>query len=128
MIDIKNLYQEYVLRGGGRSLFIEGVLAESQLSAPSVDELLRELFIGKFINNIFREMCELASKNDFNENVDVINGLMFVQDIGAQALWKFHINIGEKFEHFVRSFDRLDVESERGRLDMEIKTNKSAYL
>jgi hypothetical protein len=46
----------------------------------------------------------------------ILEALMFLQEISAVALWKYHQNVGEKMELFVRDFDRLDVPSERVRL------------
>lgn len=52
---------------------------------------------------------------------------MFIQELGAKALWKYHIELDENIENFVRSFDRLDLESERKRLHQEIRINKLGF-
>jgi len=52
----------------------------------------------------------------FEESGEVLDGLEFVQNVGATALWKFNRSLDSEVESFVREFDRLDVIEERERL------------
>lgn len=85
-------------------------------------------FADDYFLKSYCDACISISHSPFNESSDAVNFLVFIQDIGAQALWKYHINIGEKLERFVRSFDRLDIEAERKRLHQEITANRFAFL
>lgn len=52
----------------------------------------------------------------FEESETVLDGLEFVQSVGATALWKFNCNLDAELKSFVRGFDRLDAIEERIRL------------
>lgn len=50
------------------------------------------------------------------ESEKVLDGLEFVQSVGATALWKFNCDLDPELKSFVREFDRLDAVEERVRL------------
>ena len=52
----------------------------------------------------------------FGESGDFLNAAVFLQDLVATAMWRYHCNVGADLERFTREFDRLDIESERRRL------------
>ncbi|MDX4956362.1 hypothetical protein [Delftia acidovorans] len=125
--EITRLYLEYSLGSGKKSVFVEESLADFCSNASSIDQLLQEFFDWEGVRDLFIEACGRISICDFGESADVINGLMFLQELGAKALWKYHIELDENIENFVRSFDRLDLESERKRLHQEIRINKLGF-
>ena len=68
---------------------------------------LEELYVGLLdeMNGIPYQQCG-----------EILDMLVFIQEISATALWKYHQNVGLVVESFVRDFDRLDVPFERVRL------------
>jgi hypothetical protein len=52
----------------------------------------------------------------YDQCVETIEALDFLQAVSARGLWKFNQDVGDLLESFVREFDRLDVPSERVRL------------
>ena len=125
--EITRLYLEYSLSSGEKSAFLEESLVDFSSNTSDVDQLLQEFFDWEGVRDLFIEACGRISICDFGESADVINGLMFIQELGAKALWKYHIELDENIENFVRSFDRLDLESERKRLHQEIRINKLGF-
>jgi len=65
---------------------------------------------------LFDKLLHAMRNVGYSECGDILDALEFVQLIGATALWKYHVSVGETLEKFVREFDRLDVPSERRRL------------
>ncbi|HYG05629.1 MAG TPA: hypothetical protein VD865_04365 [Stenotrophomonas sp.] len=98
---------------------------ESNGSAPGED-LLRnerleyeELFsplCESYVLDMFDRLMSEMKVSDFEASGAVLDGLDFLQRIGAKALWKFHCDLAPAIEGFVREFDRLDVAGERKRL------------
>ena len=75
----------------------------SQEHRPNVEQLYREL-LGE-MKGVPYQQCD-----------DILDALVFLQEISAIALWKYHQSLGAAMEAFVRDFDRLDVPDERIRL------------
>jgi hypothetical protein len=64
----------------------------------------------------------------FEGSEDILDGLEFIQNVGATALWKFNCDMASEMESFVREFDRLDVIGERERLYLLAKTKGDGFI
>jgi hypothetical protein len=69
-------------------------------------------YVLELLGKLMAEMKVLR----FEESGGVLDGLEFVQGVGATALWKYNCSLDLNIESFVREFDRLDVIDERKRL------------
>ncbi|MEX5573764.1 hypothetical protein Q1J52_12620 [Pseudomonas lijiangensis] len=99
--------------------YIDGELAFSEDFLRNEHEMYEELFSleckGHVLDLLEKLMAEMKVLR-FEESGDVLDGLEFVQNVGATALWKFNCSLDSEVESFVRGFDRLDVFEERERL------------
>jgi len=68
------------------------------------------------IESLYLKLLSEMKQVSYEEANEIIEALMFLQEVAATALWKYNCNIGEKMEFFVRNFDRLDVAGEKYRL------------
>lgn len=69
-----------------------------------------------YLHDLFGELLAELKLLRFEESEAVLDGLEFVQNVGATALWKFNCNLSPDMEDFVRGFDRLDTVEDRKRL------------
>lgn len=69
-----------------------------------------------YIMDLFHNLIIKMKHVEFEKAQEAIEGLVFIQIIGATALWKYNCAIDPELENFVRDFDRLDVQEERRRL------------
>ncbi|MEB0048718.1 MULTISPECIES: hypothetical protein [unclassified Pseudomonas] len=99
--------------------YIDGDLAFSEDFLRNEPAMYEELFSleckGYMLDLLEKLMTEMKVLR-FEESGEVLDGLEFVQNVGATALWKFNCNLSSEVESFVREFDRLDVVEERERL------------
>lgn len=68
------------------------------------------------VEELFRRTLREMHGIPISDSAEKILLLAFIQDLGAKGLWKFHLDIGDILDSFVREFDRLDVPSEQVRL------------
>lgn len=68
---------------------------------------------------MYRASISQLRLNVFQESIDTLNALMFLQEIVATALWKHNCQVGAELENFARTYDRLDTPSDRLRLHLE---------
>ncbi|KAA0978049.1 hypothetical protein [Pseudomonas sp. ANT_H12B] len=64
------------------------------------------------LKKLMTEMKELK----LEDSGEVLDGIEFIQNVGATALWKFKCDLTAELDSFVREYDRLDVAEERKRL------------
>ncbi|MDQ0653333.1 hypothetical protein [Pseudomonas cedrina] len=99
--------------------YVEGNLIYSEDFLRNEPIIYRDLFSGECIEYIYGLVVEFISEMrvlTFEESKEALDGLSFLQGVGATALWKFNCNLKLELESFVREFDRLDVVEERERL------------
>src|ERR1043165_3132848 len=68
------------------------------------------------LRRVYEETLNDMRGQSFEDCGEALRALDFVQFVAATALWKHHLAVGEPLEAFAKSFDRLDVPSERSRL------------
>ncbi|MEE4755471.1 hypothetical protein V2K79_25810 [Pseudomonas alliivorans] len=99
--------------------YIDGDLVFSEDFLRNEPEMYEELFSlkckGYVLGLLEKLMAEMKGLR-FEESERVLDGLEFVQNVGATALWKFNCNLDAELRSFVREFDRLDSVEERKRL------------
>lgn len=125
-IFIKAVYTLFLQRGGQASEFIEACINYTDDDAIVSDDDFRNesaIYEGLFSEECCDYLFGLYGRSmkrmkglGFKESVDILEGLVFIQVIGATALWRFNLELGFDLEEFVRGFDRLDVFEERERL------------
>lgn len=118
--DINKVYENYISQGGEKSLLVEKYINHIDIKFYKSEDLLQNLFGGNHIKLLFNEALRIISKENFENSIDAINCLKFIQDIGSMAMWKYNIKVDNDLEDFIRDFDRLDVEFERKRLYLKI--------
>lgn len=120
------IYMLFIRQEGQGSDFLERCIGYVAGDIIFSDDDLRnesfmygELFSSKCSGYIFdlfkRSMAEMKGLG-YEESKDILDGLDFIQRVGATALWKFNFSLSQDMERFVRDFDRLDVADERKRL------------
>ncbi|MFC5694167.1 hypothetical protein ACFPU0_01175 [Pseudomonas sp. GCM10022186] len=123
---VRIVYYLFLLRGGRRSSALEsyidytdGELEFSEDFARNEPGMYRELFSpeceGYFSDLLKRLISDMRGQERENSE-DILIGLEFIQNSGATALWRFHLEMRAELEEFVRDFDRLDAPEERDRL------------
>lgn len=123
---LSKIYFLFINRGGPKIGWMDQYFVEyNRINTISIDDERNE---PELYATIFSEECRskvellylrLLSEMKgipYEKSNGAIEALMFLQEVSAIASWKYHCNIGEKMELFVRDFDRLDVTSERHRL------------
>lgn len=88
-------------------------------SSMSDQEVYASIFSAKCrrdVEEIFTSALRAMQKKSITESTNEILLLTFMQDAGAMGLWKYHLDVGDILEPFVREFDRLDMRSEQFRL------------
>jgi hypothetical protein len=68
------------------------------------------------LDDLFTSLMREMKGRGFDESQDLIDALGSVQVIVTCAMWKHHLTVNRRLEHFARDFDRLDVNDERRRL------------
>ncbi|QXZ11958.1 hypothetical protein KVQ82_17930 [Pseudomonas sp. AO-1] len=99
--------------------YIDGELTFSEdflRNEPAMYEQLFSLECKGYVLDLLEKMMGKMKVLRFEESGEVLDGLEFVQNVGATALWKFNCNLDSEVESFVREFDRLDIVEERKRL------------
>lgn len=119
------IYEMSVVTGEARSQVLEQAIGEPHLELITIDDERNE---PEMYARLFGDQCRATVDTvrlsllrnmkglTFEQARDHIQGLSFLQLVGAKALWKYRQDVGVAVEEFVREFDRLDVESERVRL------------
>lgn len=125
-ITVKVLYFLFVYQKGRRISvlesyinYIDGELIFSEdflRNEPAMYEELFSLECKGYVLNLLEKLMAEMKVLKFEESGRVLDGLEFVQNVGATALWKFNCNLDSEVESFVKGFDRLDVVEERERL------------
>jgi hypothetical protein len=119
------IYRLYLDKGGKRSNWIESNLGYDPRKSLSVDDRRNEpetyeaAFSKEYqpiVERLYLQLMDEMKGLRSEQCTDALEALVSLQWIGSLALWKYHQNVGEKFEAFVREFDRLDVPGERLRL------------
>ncbi|ONH49675.1 hypothetical protein SAMN04490182_3512 [Pseudomonas cedrina] len=99
--------------------YVESDLIYSEDFLRNESIIYRDLFSEECIEYIYGLVVGLMNEMrtlTFEESKEALDGLSFLQGVGATALWKFNCNLKLELESFVREFDRLDVVEERERL------------
>ena len=120
------VYRAFVIRTGLRVAFIEQAISFWSDPQPlSEDEKRNEAEIytalfsdecRSYVEELYKKaMCDMRGL-PYASSRDILEGLAFLHEVVARALWKHHCLVGESLESFAREFDRLDVDSERERL------------
>lgn len=99
--------------------YIDGDLVFSEdflRNEPAMYEELFSLGCKGYVHDLLEKLMTGMKVLKFEESGEVLDGLEFVQNVGATALWRFNCDLDSEVESFVREFDRLDVVEERERL------------
>ena len=124
------IYRLFLHRGGRKINWMEQYLDDDAGDAPSPDDIRNESNAYEIIfaeehrpklEQIYMELLNKMTGIPYGQCEDMFEALAFLQEISATALWKYHQNVGQLVEEFVRDYDRLDVPSERIRLYEEAK-------
>ena len=125
-ITMQIIYFLFVSQGGRRLSvlescinYVDGTFVFSEDFLRNEPAMYEELFSleckGQVLVLLEKLMAEMKVLR-FEESGEVLDGLEFVQNVGATALWRFNCKLDSEVESFVREFDRLDVVEERERL------------
>jgi hypothetical protein len=68
------------------------------------------------VEKLYVDAIEEMRNLSYDQSNDILDWLMFIQDVVATAIWKYHCDVGQLLESFARQFDRLDLPVERQRL------------
>ena len=122
---LTKLYMMHLARQGRRSRFLDHYLLHEGYCQPTQDDywnegsMLENLDflsysgpVGLLLEVLYKQMTLKA----FDDSQDIIDGIMFVQNVIALALWKYRIDVCVELDVFARDFDRLDNLDERRRL------------
>lgn len=130
-INLRIIYFLFVCQEGRRLSVLEAcinyvdgdlVCSEDFLrNEPAMYEELFSLTCKDYVHGLLRELMAEMKVLKFEESGGALDGLEFVQNVGAKALWKFNCDLDSEVESFVREFDRLDVDGERKRLYLWVK-------
>ncbi|MGQ0595704.1 hypothetical protein [Aquabacterium sp.] len=93
-----------------------------------IDAAYSDLFngVGRVeVEGLYDELRGALIGKSFEQCADILDGLSFLQELVAMALWKYQVDVGERLEGFARNFDRLDVQDERRRLHQEAQLGLS---
>jgi hypothetical protein len=99
--------------------YIDGDLVFSEDFLRNEPAMYEELFSLKckgYVLGLLEKLMAEMKGLTFEESERVLDGLEFVQNVGATAMWKFNCNLDAELRSFVREFDRLDSVEERKRL------------
>ena len=120
------LYELFVQRTGLRAQFIERCFDRPPEPALLSEDAKRNesstygaMFCGEcrsFLEKLYSDALKELSGLAWDRCEDVLNGLAFIQEVAATALWKYRCDVGPTLESFAREFDRLDLPAERHRL------------
>ncbi len=120
------IYKLSIERTGLRIAFIERYLATSiDLVNVSEDDrrnlshIYKTLFSAdchSYFEKLYSDAMKEMGLLSYDQSDEILNGLMFIQETIATALWKYHCDVNQSLESFARQFDRLDLPAERKRL------------
>ncbi|MFS2067273.1 hypothetical protein ACEN9D_00730 [Pseudomonas sp. CT11-2] len=99
--------------------YIDGSFVFSEDFVRNEPAMYQELFSSEcngYVLNLLKNLMAEMKVLTFEGSEDILDGLEFIQNVGATALWKFNCDMASEMESFVREFDRLDVIGERERL------------
>lgn len=119
-------YQKFVTRTSSRIPKLEQYMRAHDIALDDFsDESINDLDLCHAIfspdcrcelENIFRTSLNEIQTASFSGSEDDVLLLVFIQDLAARGLWKYHLDVGDLLDNFAREFDRLDVPSEQARL------------
>lgn len=127
---LSKIYFLSINRGGSKIGWMEQYFGNNRTDTISIDDernepdLYATLFSEKCrskIELLYLRLLSEIKKIPYEKCNDVIKVLMFIQEVAATALWKYHCDIGQALESFVRDFDRLDVTTEQRRLHEKVQ-------
>ncbi len=130
--DLQLVYLLFFDRTARKVNWLERYLGITSLIALSDDERMSELHAYRdifsadcrpCIEQLYAKLLDELKTVSYDQSGEIIEALAFVQEISATALWKYHLEIGQRVEKFVKDFDRLDVSTERIRLYEFAKLN-----
>jgi len=120
------IYELFVQRTGLRIVSIERHLPRSpepdrlseddKRNQPATYAALFSLECRSYMEKLYTDAIGQMNGLPFDRSQDILNGLAFIQEVIATALWKYHCDVGNILESFAREFDRLDLPAERHRL------------
>jgi len=120
------VYRMFLQRTNIHSAFIEPHVTNShepetfsedtERNRPSTYAALFSGDCSSHLENLYLEAIQQMNGLSFDGSEDILNGLAFIQEVVATALWRYDCNVGPTLESFAREFDRLDVPAERHRL------------
>lgn len=122
---LSKIYSLYLNKGGNRVILIEAYLSYNHIYEISLDDernqpyLYATLFSDEcqvYIERLYLRLLSEMKGIPYEKCDNIIEALMFIQQISSTALWVYNCNASQKLETFVRDFDRLDVSSEKIRL------------
>ena len=101
---------------------ITPVLDDEHRNEPMLYAALFSTECRPFFENVFETAMGLMRGRSFADCDDALEGLAFLQEVAATALWRYRCVIGDTLSSFAREFDRLDVPGERKRLYARAQT------
>ena len=104
----------------------EESLAMSSDDVKNVQNAYEDFFSEKnraHVDRLYLELIEGMKGLPYESCGDVLEALVFLQEISATALWKYDQKLSAKIEAFVKDFDRLDLPDERVRLYRSAQIN-----
>ena len=121
---LRKLYGIYAADGWARIPTVERYLGITAPDSLSVDDrrnerdLYQELVMAhpEALSDAFHKMLGGMTGLSYEESNGLLDGLRFLQNIIALALWKHELPVSDTLEAFARKFDRLDVPHVRRRL------------
>lgn len=102
--------------------------ADERRNEPATYAALFSSECRKFLEEVYEGALVMMRERSLNACEDVLNGLAFLQEVVATAMWRHRCDVGETLEVFARNFDRLDVAEERARLHGEAQLKTSAKV
>ena len=124
--DLLLIYRDYVVRTGARAASIEQVLSSPSPLAALGEDDRRNISVAfqsvfsresrSFIEKLYTDAMAKMRGQARSASDDSLDGLAFLQEVVATAMWKYRCDVGDELATFARDFDRLDVPSERDRL------------
>lgn len=124
--NFRKIYNLIAIRAGMKCPLLEGMIdckadTQTHYEDDNLNEhyMYNELFspvCSTYIMDLFHNLTIKMKHVEFEKAQEAIDGLAFIQIIGATALWKYNCTVDSELEIFVRDFDRLDVQEERRRL------------
>jgi hypothetical protein len=120
------IYKLFLERTSMRVAFIERHLAtpiesthisaDERRNLPGVYEAMFSADCRPYVEKLYADAMKELGRLPYDRSEETLDGLMFIQEVIATALWKYRCDVGQTLESFARQYDRLDLPLERQRL------------